>query len=122
MRLAMDGSRFRRLTKGERRGWDKAQSVKPPERRASMSKARQQDSPFPFAAADVAAELVRWLTHLGSERRMSVLTGEAYRGDVGRFLAFLAGHLGGPPSLAALARLEVRDVRAFMAARRAEGV
>lgn len=87
-----------------------------------MSKARQQEQPFPFAAADVAAELVRWLTHLGAERRMSALTVAAYRGDVGRFLAFLAGHLGGPPSLAALARLEVRDVRAFMAARRAEGV
>jgi integrase/recombinase XerC len=87
-----------------------------------MGKAKQQDSPFPFAAADVAAELVRWLTHLGAERRMSALTVEAYRGDVGRFLAFLAGHLGGPPSLAALARVEVRDVRAFMAARRAEGV
>ena len=33
----------------------------------------------------------------------------------------LAEHLGKPPSLAALARIEVRDVRAFMAARRAGG-
>jgi integrase/recombinase XerC len=87
-----------------------------------MGKAGQQESEFPFAAADVAAQLVRWLAHLGAERRMSALTVEAYRGDVARFLAFLAEHLGGSPSLAALARIEVRDVRAFMAARRAEGI
>jgi integrase/recombinase XerC len=87
-----------------------------------MSKAEHQEATFPFAAGDVAAQLARWLVHLGAERRMSALTVEAYRGDVGRFLAFLAEHLGKPPSLAALARIEVRDVRAFMAARRAEGV
>jgi integrase/recombinase XerC len=87
-----------------------------------MGKTTQQDQSFAFAAADVAAQLTRWLAHLGAERRMSALTVEAYRGDVGRFLAFLAAHLGGPPSLAALARIEVRDVRAFMAARRAEGI
>jgi integrase/recombinase XerC len=87
-----------------------------------MGKAEQQGPTFPFAAADVAAQLVRWLGHLGAERRMSALTVDAYRGDVGRFLAFLAEHLGRPPSLAVLARIEVRDVRAFMAARRAEGV
>jgi integrase/recombinase XerC len=87
-----------------------------------MSKAEHQEATFPFAAGDVAAQLARWLVHLGAERRMSTLTVEAYRGDVGRFLAFLAEHLGKPPSLAALARIEVRDVRAFMAARRAEGV
>src|SRR5947207_45157 len=90
-----------------------------------MTKAKQnkQDKrEFPFAAADVAAQLVRWLVHLGPERRMSPLTVEAYGRDVGQFLAFLAEHLGDAPSLKALARLEVRDVRAFMAARRADGI
>jgi integrase/recombinase XerC len=87
-----------------------------------MSKPEPPDPTFAFAAADVAAQLTRWLAHLGAERRMSALTVDAYRGDVSRFLAFLAEHLGGPPSLAALARIEVRDVRAFMAARRAEGI
>ena len=82
----------------------------------------EEEPEFAFAAADVAAQLVRWLAHLGAERRMSALTVEAYRGDVARFLAFLAEHLGSPPSLAALARIEVRDVRAFMAARRTEGI
>jgi len=90
--------------------------------RVRMGKAEQQAEGFPFAAADVAAALVRWLAHLGAERRMSALTVEAYRGDVARFLAFLAEHLGEAPSLAALARIEVRDVRAFMAARRADGI
>jgi integrase/recombinase XerC len=87
-----------------------------------VAKAKEQEEAFPFAAADVARELVRWLAHLGAERRMSALTVEAYRGDVARFLSFLAEHLGKPPSLAALARIEVRDVRAFMSARRTEGI
>ena len=91
------------------------------ERVLPMAKTEQEPE-FAFAAADVAGQLVRWLTHLGAERRMSALTVEAYRGDVFRFLAFLAEHLGSPPSLVALARIEVRDVRAFMAARRAEGI
>ena len=87
-----------------------------------MSKAKQPKAEYPFAAAGVAAELVRWRAHLAAERRMSPLTVEAYQRDVGQFLAFLAEHLGGAPSLAALARIEVRDVRAFMAARRAAGI
>jgi integrase/recombinase XerC len=46
----------------------------------------------------------------------------AYRRDVRQFLEFLAAHLGGAPSLKRLAKLEPRDVRAFMAARRGDGV
>ena len=75
-----------------------------------------------FAAADVAAEMVRWLAHLGDERRVSAHTLDAYRRDVAQFLQFLAGHLGEAPSLAALAVLAPRDVRAFLASRRTEGV
>src|SRR5437016_5220605 len=74
------------------------------------------------AAPDVAAEIVCWLTHLGAERRMSANTVEAYRRDLSQLLAFLAGHLGGAPSLAEIAALEPRDVRAFMAARRSGGI
>jgi integrase/recombinase XerC len=76
-----------------------------------------------FAAApDVTAEITRWLGYLGAERRMSPKTLEAYRRDVSQFLAFMTDHLGGPPSLKALAKLTPADVRAFMAARRAGGV
>jgi integrase/recombinase XerC len=75
-----------------------------------------------FIARKVAAEIEAWLRHLGNERRLSPKTLEAYRRDVLQFLAFLAEHLGGAPSLAALAGLAPADVRAFLAARRAKGI
>ena len=75
-----------------------------------------------FIAPKVAAEIEGWLCHLGDERRMSPKTVEAYRRDVLQFLGFLAGHLGGAPSLKELAALAPADVRAFLAARRAQGI
>jgi integrase/recombinase XerC len=75
-----------------------------------------------FAARDVAAEVTRWLGHLGAERRMSGKTIEAYERDVRQFLQFLAEHLGETPSLRNLAKLTPQDVRAFMAWRRAARV
>jgi integrase/recombinase XerC len=72
-------------------------------------------------APDVAAEIARWLGYLGAEKRMSGKTLEAYERDVAQFLSFLAEHLGGAPNLKQLARLTPADVRAFMAARRAQG-
>jgi integrase/recombinase XerC len=74
------------------------------------------------AAPDVAAETAGWLRFLGNERRMSPKTLEAYRRDVSQFLDFLAGHLGDAPTLKQLAKLTPADVRAFMAARRGEGL
>jgi len=70
---------------------------------------------------DVAAEIAGWLRFLGAEKRMSPKTLEAYARDVRQFLGFLAGHLGGTPSLKQLAKLTPADVRAFMAARRGSG-
>ena len=74
------------------------------------------------AGADVAAQLARWLGHLGAERRMSPKTCEAYERDVRQFLAFMAEHLGARMTLNRLARLAPPDIRAFMAARRSEGI
>jgi integrase/recombinase XerC len=71
---------------------------------------------------DTAAEVGHWLTYLGTEKRMSPKTLEAYRRDVDQFLAFLTEHLGAPPTLARLAKLQPADIRAFMAARRSEGL
>lgn len=74
------------------------------------------------AGADVTAELTRWLAHLGTERRLSPKTLDAYARDVSQFLTFLGEHVGRKVSLSALAKLEPRDVRAFMAARRMQGI
>src|SRR6185369_3800133 len=72
-------------------------------------------------APDVAAEIAGWLRFLGAEKRMSPKTLEAYERDVRQFLGFLAEHLGGRPTLKALAKLTPADVRAFMAAQRGDG-
>jgi len=75
-----------------------------------------------FVAPQVAAEVEAWLAHLAAERNLSPKTLEAYRRDVLQFLRFLAEHLGGAPSLKGLAALKPADVRAFMAARRADNI
>ncbi|HSI39957.1 MAG TPA: tyrosine recombinase XerC [Xanthobacteraceae bacterium] len=71
---------------------------------------------------EVAAAARAWLDQLGHERRLSPKTREAYARDLAAFLGLLASHLGGRPSLAALALLHPRDVRAVIAARRGEGI
>ena len=75
-----------------------------------------------FVAPKVAAAIAGFLESLSAERRLSPKTVEAYRRDVLQFLEFLAKHLGGTPSLAALAALKPADVRAFLAARRADAI
>jgi len=73
-------------------------------------------------APKVAVEIDAWLRHLQAERQLSAKTVEAYRRDVRQFLHFLAKHLGGAPSLKDLAALAPADVRAFLAARRADNI
>ncbi|MBS7537892.1 tyrosine recombinase XerC [Ancylobacter lacus] len=63
-----------------------------------------------------------WLDRLAHERRLSAKTREAYARDMTGFLTLLGRHLGERPTLPALAALAPRDVRAVIAARRAEGI
>jgi integrase/recombinase XerC len=87
-----------------------------------VSPTEDDDITLPFAASDVAAEVIRWRAFLASERRMSPKTVEAYARDAGQVLAFLAEHLGGKVTLARLTKLTPADVRAFLASRRADGI
>ena len=81
-----------------------------------------RDTPLVFARPDLLQAVERWRRHLGAERRLAAKTVEAYSRDVEQFLRFLTVHLGGPPRLADLAELRVGDIRAFLAARREDGV
>ncbi len=63
-----------------------------------------------------------WLVYLATERQLAANTSEAYGRDIGQFLAFLAKHLNRLPDMKQLLSLSSRDVRAFLAARRGEGV
>jgi integrase/recombinase XerC len=74
------------------------------------------------ASAELAAEVEHWLRQLRTERLLSPKTVEAYARDAWQFLDFLSGHLGSKATVSGLARLRPHDVRAFMAARRADGV
>ncbi len=53
---------------------------------------------------------------------MAVKTVEAYGSDLSAFFGFLRGHLRAEPTLKALGRLKARDIRAYLAARRRDGL
>jgi integrase/recombinase XerC len=76
-----------------------------------------------FAAADdLRAAIGLWAAWLAGERRASPHTVAAYGRDLAGFLDFLTGHLGSPPSLAAIAALRPADFRAYLAHRAGDGI
>ncbi|MEP9348930.1 tyrosine recombinase XerC [Xanthobacter sp. KR7-225] len=83
---------------------------------------RAQGALLAAAAPDVAVAARAWLDRLAYERRLSPKTREAYARDLALVLARLKDHLGAAPRLADLAALRPADVRAVLAARRADGV
>ncbi|MBR0666932.1 site-specific integrase, partial [Roseomonas hellenica] len=68
------------------------------------------------------AALVAFLAWMAEERRASPHTIEAYRRDIGEFLAFLMKHLGEAPGIAALGALRPADLRGFLASRANDGL
>ncbi|MFN3314186.1 MAG: site-specific integrase, partial [Hyphomonas sp.] len=66
--------------------------------------------------------LAAFLDHLTRERRMATKTVEAYGSDLRFFLAFLRLHMWGEPSPKMLAEVRARDIRAYLAERRREGL
>ena len=70
-----------------------------------------------------AAKLMQdWLAVLRHQRRLSPHTLRAYGDDAGRFVEFLAGHIGGPVTAEALNALRPADIRAFLTVRRRDGL
>src|SRR3954463_12550090 len=78
--------------------------------------------PLITAAPDLVDAVNRWQRHLATERRLAKNSLVAYARDVSQFLAFLTGHLAEPPRIKDVAGLTTADFRAFMAARRTEGI
>ncbi|WP_171209487.1 MULTISPECIES: tyrosine recombinase XerC [unclassified Ruegeria] len=66
--------------------------------------------------------LQHWLNSLGALAGRAENTRKAYAGDVTEFLSFMTLHHSGRQGLAALERISVSDMRAWMADQRGSGV
>ncbi|MEM1087211.1 MAG: tyrosine recombinase XerC [Pseudomonadota bacterium] len=66
--------------------------------------------------------IIGFLDYLEREKRLASNTLDAYRADLSGFCEFLGRHIGGPIGVQNLADLQARDIRAFLAQRRREGL
>jgi integrase/recombinase XerC len=69
-------------------------------------------------ALGAVGALQNWLIYLAQERRASPRTVQAYSDCVGRYLAFLQAHRGGPLNAQDLADVQAAELRAYLAHRR----
>ncbi|MEM1273105.1 MAG: tyrosine recombinase XerC [Pseudomonadota bacterium] len=77
----------------------------------------------PLAPSPAVADLLKtWLTHLTAIDSASPRTIRAYATDLRRFFGFQTGHQGEPIGFDALRGITTRDLRAWMASERAQGV
>ena len=74
------------------------------------------ESPLPVTS-DLAEAITRWQEWFAHVRRGSAHTLISYANDIRHFCEFLSDHLGARVSVDALSRLEVRDIRAWLAHR-----
>jgi integrase/recombinase XerC len=79
-------------------------------------------SNFSHADSELLKQARDWLAYLEAERRVSAHTVQAYARDLQQFLRFAAVHFAVCPSLATFRSLGASDLRAFLAARRGQGV
>lgn len=63
-----------------------------------------------------------FLDYVAREQRLAENTVEAYRSDLSEFLGFLRGHMEQEPGMRTFSELQARDIRAFLAARRRDGL
>lgn len=63
-----------------------------------------------------------FLNYVRDERRLAKHTVSAYGSDLASFLWFMRAHTGDEPGPVALSKLGARDIRAFLAARRRDGL
>lgn len=75
----------------------------------------------PTTDSETRATIARWLDHVGAVRSGSAHTRAAYERDIRQLTAFLARQAGRTIGLADLEALTIRQVRGFLASRRAEG-
>lgn len=74
------------------------------------------------ASREIKQLIAQWQSWLLNERRYSPHTVDAYSRDLSGFFDFAAEHLGKVPETADLAKLEVRDFRAYLSQRAARHI
>ena len=74
------------------------------------------------ASREIKQLIAQWQSWLLNERRYSPHTLDAYSRDFSGFFDFAAEHLGKVPETADLAKLEVRDFRAYLSQRAARHI